>query len=70
MQIINLGSGSDTLYWRLKDDLESQGRQSALRNFVEVDFPGVTARKCHAIKRSKMLLEKVAGEEKEEVGGG
>ncbi len=65
LQIINFGAGFDTLYWRLKDDLESSGRQDRLKNFVEVDFPGVTARKCHAVKRSKSLLEKVAGEDGE-----
>ncbi|EEZ98354.1 leucine carboxyl methyltransferase 1 [Tribolium castaneum] len=52
-QIVNLGAGFDTLYWRLKD----QGVYIA--NYVEIDFPTVTARKCYAIKRNKQLLERI-----------
>ncbi|KAH0813691.1 hypothetical protein MTP99_014510 [Tenebrio molitor] len=52
-QIVNLGAGFDTLYWRLKD----QGIYMA--NYVEIDFPTVTARKCYAIKRNKQLLERI-----------
>ncbi|RZC36385.1 LCM domain containing protein [Asbolus verrucosus] len=52
-QIVNLGAGFDTLYWRLKD----QGVY--ISNYVEIDFPTVTARKCYAIKRNKQLLERI-----------
>uniref|UniRef100_A0A1B0CLG2 [phosphatase 2A protein]-leucine-carboxy methyltransferase n=2 Tax=Lutzomyia longipalpis TaxID=7200 RepID=A0A1B0CLG2_LUTLO len=52
-QIINLGCGFDTLYWRLRES----GYQIA--NFIELDFPTVTAKKCYAIKRNKRLLEKI-----------
>ncbi|XP_018330902.1 leucine carboxyl methyltransferase 1 [Agrilus planipennis] len=52
-QIVNLGCGFDTLFWRLKDD----GVQ--VNKFVEIDFPTVTAKKCYLIKRNKQLLEKV-----------
>lgn len=52
-QIINLGSGFDTLYWRLKED------NVKLSNFTEIDFPSVTARKCYTIKRNKHLLDKI-----------
>lgn len=52
-QIINLGSGFDTLYWRLKED------NVKVVNFTELDFPSVTARKCYTIKRNKHLLEKI-----------
>jgi len=44
IQIINLGAGFDTLYWKLV----SEGRP--IENFIEVDFAGVTARKCYLIK--------------------
>ncbi|XP_014292876.1 leucine carboxyl methyltransferase 1 [Halyomorpha halys] len=50
-QIINFGAGFDTLYWRLKD------QECKFESFTEVDFPSVTARKCYAIKRSKVLLD-------------
>lgn len=52
-QIINLGCGYDSLYWRLP---------RTVTNFVEVDFPTVTAKKCYAIKRNKHLLEKLHNE--------
>ena len=59
VQIINLGAGFDTLFWRLA----TEGRP--VNNFVEIDFAGVTARKCMLIKRSKELMNLVAGEEAE-----
>ncbi|KAJ0182857.1 hypothetical protein K1T71_002226 [Dendrolimus kikuchii] len=40
-QIINLGCGFDTLYWRLKDTTHAIG------NFIELDFPAVTTKKSH-----------------------
>ncbi|GLH14386.1 Leucine carboxyl methyltransferase 1 [Gryllus bimaculatus] len=58
-QIVNLGSGFDTLYWRLKDS----GRNVV--NFVELDFPNVTSRKCYFIKRNKILLDKIHAEDGE-----
>ena len=57
VQIINLGAGFDTLFWRLVQE----GRP--VKNFIEIDFAGVTARKCMLIKRSKELMGLVAGEE-------
>lgn len=54
---MNLGCGFDTLYWRLRNDMSQ-----AITNFVEMDFPSVTARKCQAIKKSKQLLEKIYAE--------
>lgn len=52
-QIVNLGAGFDTLYWRLKED------NVKVSNFTEFDFPSVTARKCYIIKRNKHLIEKI-----------
>ncbi|KAK5650367.1 hypothetical protein RI129_001396 [Pyrocoelia pectoralis] len=52
-QIINLGSGFDTLYWKLKDD------GIRIANFIEIDFPSVTAKKCYIIKQNKRLLDKI-----------
>ncbi|KAK7472413.1 carboxy methyl transferase for protein phosphatase 2A [Stygiomarasmius scandens] len=50
-QIVSLGAGSDTRFWRiatgpLKDQLSS---------YVEIDFPEVTTKKAMAIKKSKDL---------------
>lgn len=50
---MNLGCGFDTLYWRLRD------AGHMVKNFIELDFPTVTARKCIAIKRNKTLLSKI-----------
>nr|CAG4651944.1 EOG090X08O3 [Triops cancriformis] len=49
-QIVNLGAGFDTLYWKLCEEGQ------VILNFAELDFPAVTARKSHLIQRSKRLL--------------
>jgi len=59
VQIISLGAGFDTLYWRLTEECKP------VQNFIEVDFAGVTAKKCFIIKRNKQLLTKVADAESE-----
>ena len=53
VQVINIGAGFDTLYWRLK----SQHKVSNINSFVEIDLPGVTARKVLSIRRKNKLLE-------------
>lgn len=58
-QIINLGCGFDTLYFRLRDTAHQ------VKNFIELDFPTVTARKCYTIKRNKALLGKIHDEDGE-----
>lgn len=50
-QIINLGAGFDTLYWRLRETGNSPA------NFVELDFPSITAKKCYHIKKHKQLID-------------
>jgi len=52
-QIINFGAGFDTLYWRLKDE------GVLISNYVELDFPTVTSKKCYMIKRNKPLLDRI-----------
>ncbi|KAM3728472.1 Leucine carboxyl methyltransferase [Dirofilaria immitis] len=60
-QIINLGAGFDTLYWRLKEE----GKQ--LYRYVEVDFSSVTAKKIRQIRRpgSPSLISMFSEEPKE-----
>ncbi|XP_061708403.1 leucine carboxyl methyltransferase 1 [Cydia pomonella] len=58
-QVLNLGCGFDTLFWRLRDVTQAVG------NFIELDFPTVTAKKCQIIKRNKQLLEKITNEDGE-----
>ncbi|XP_017842714.1 leucine carboxyl methyltransferase 1 [Drosophila busckii] len=57
-QIINLGCGFDTLYFR-------QDTAHQVKNFIELDFPTVTARKCYTIKRNKALLARINAEDGE-----
>lgn len=58
-QVVNLGAGFDTLYWRLKDER----KDFTVRSFVEVDLPQVTSRKCRVIRAKKDLLRAVATED-------
>lgn len=58
-QIVSLGAGFDTLYWRLKSE------NLSANNFTEVDFPTVVSCKCHCIKRSKVLLDLLAQNDSE-----
>ena len=84
IQIVNLGAGFDTLYWRLKVSTECRTFTNILTkkfsnlfilqdilpgenqvgNFIEVDFPTVTARKCHLIKKSRVLLDKIVAQDR------
>ncbi|XP_029433442.1 leucine carboxyl methyltransferase 1 [Rhinatrema bivittatum] len=50
-QVINVGAGLDTTFWRLKDE------NRLPRKYFEVDFPMIVARKIHHIK-SKPSLSK------------
>ncbi|KAM9715833.1 leucine carboxyl methyltransferase 1 isoform 2-T2 [Menidia menidia] len=52
-QIINLGAGLDTTFWRLKDE------KLMPRKFFEVDFPTVVARKIHYIKTKSPLSKPI-----------
>lgn len=58
VQIINLGCGFDTLYWRLKGDRHLRERWSKIRvsSFVDVDFPMTTMKKVNNIKNTMSLL--------------
>lgn len=58
VQIINLGCGFDTLYWRLKNDRHIREKWSKIRisSFVDVDFPTTTMKKVASIKNNMALL--------------
>ncbi|XP_037076101.1 leucine carboxyl methyltransferase 1-like [Pollicipes pollicipes] len=58
-QVLSLGAGFDTLYWRLK----SAGVRFS--NYVELDFPMVTTRKLMYIQRQKGLLSAFQSEDGE-----
>lgn len=50
-QIVSLGAGSDTRFWRIS----SGPRKASLKAYVELDFPEVTMKKAMAIRKSKDL---------------
>ncbi|XP_041830649.1 leucine carboxyl methyltransferase 1 [Melanotaenia boesemani] len=52
-QVINLGAGLDTTFWRLKDE------NLMPRKFFEVDFPTIVARKIHYIKTKPPLSKPI-----------
>ncbi|XP_064615215.1 leucine carboxyl methyltransferase 1-like [Liolophura sinensis] len=58
-QVVNLGAGFDTTFWRLKE----QGMIP--QSFIEMDFPTVVMRKGHAIKQKKPLLAGISTEDGE-----
>lgn len=58
-QIINLGAGFDTLYWKLKDTGDIP------INFIELDFPSITATKCYHIKKHRQLIDRLNTEDGE-----
>ncbi|KAL0955887.1 hypothetical protein HGRIS_002085 [Hohenbuehelia grisea] len=50
-QIVSLGAGSDTRFWRIA----TGPRKDALARYIEIDFPEVTTKKAMAIRRQKDL---------------
>ena len=65
-QIVSLGAGSDTRYWRLKSSGEKWVRELV---YHELDFLDVTARKAERIKKWEVLSQMlVPGAEEEEEG--
>jgi [phosphatase 2A protein]-leucine-carboxy methyltransferase len=50
-QIVSLGAGSDTRFWRIA----TGARKNSLARYIEVDFAEVTTKKAMAIKKSKEL---------------
>ncbi|KAG8557509.1 hypothetical protein GDO81_016646, partial [Engystomops pustulosus] len=59
-QIISLGAGLDTTFWRLKDE------NILPKKYFEVDFPSIVSRKLYNIKSkpplSKPIMESHSGE--------
>ncbi|PVF96733.1 leucine carboxyl methyltransferase [Serendipita vermifera] len=64
-QIVSLGAGSDTRFWRL-----STGHlKEYISSYVELDFPEITTKKAMAIRKAKQLSA-VLGDEVKVVKGG
>ena len=54
-QILSLGAGTDTRFFRLCDALE--GPQSNLQRYVELDYAKTTSRKAQTLKRQKVFAK-------------
>ncbi|CDO78025.1 hypothetical protein BN946_scf184907.g15 [Trametes cinnabarina] len=50
-QIVSLGAGSDTRFWRIA----TGPARDVLARYVEIDFPEITTKKAMAIRKSKDL---------------
>lgn len=60
-QIISLGAGYDSLFWRLKSHKFCKESESDINiKFVELDMSSVVMRKIMAIKRQPKLLEQLS----------
>ncbi|KAG6902771.1 hypothetical protein C0995_011919 [Termitomyces sp. Mi166 len=65
VQIVSLGAGSDTRFWRV-----ATGKyKDLLKKYVEIDFAEVTSKKAMAIRKSREL-SKVLGEDVRVANGG
>ncbi|BEI85964.1 hypothetical protein CcaverHIS002_0602510 [Cutaneotrichosporon cavernicola] len=54
VQVVSLGAGSDTRFWRLAE------RGAPVARYVEVDFPHLTAMKAQRIARNRTLTAALA----------
>ncbi|OCF71555.1 leucine carboxyl methyltransferase 1 [Kwoniella mangroviensis CBS 8886] len=64
-QIVSLGAGSDTRFWRLL----SRNDTPNISKYIEIDFPHLTSPKAHRISRSKKLYSYLSPEYKISQGG-
>ena len=62
VQIVNIGCGFDTLFWRLNADRSSFADKVNIKAFVDIDFPTTTLKKVHFVKNTKELLVGIANE--------
>ncbi|KAI0036129.1 leucine carboxyl methyltransferase [Vararia minispora EC-137] len=65
-QIVSLGAGSDTRFWRL----HAGTSREHLACYIELDFPENTTRKAMAVRKSKVLSAALGRSEDIQIGDG
>ncbi|KAH8994418.1 leucine carboxyl methyltransferase [Lactarius akahatsu] len=66
VQIVSLGAGSDTRFWRLASGTHAE----QLHKYIELDFAENTSRKAMSIRKSKVLSAALGSPDAVSVGGG
>ncbi|KAH9006183.1 leucine carboxyl methyltransferase [Lactarius hatsudake] len=66
VQIVSLGAGSDTRFWRLASGTHAE----RLHKYIELDFAENTSRKAMSIRKSKVLSAALGNPDAVSVGGG
>ncbi|KAI0295199.1 S-adenosyl-L-methionine-dependent methyltransferase [Russula brevipes] len=66
VQIVSLGAGSDTRFWRLANGPHS----TQLQRYIEFDFAENTSRKVMSIRKNRVLSAALGSEDVISVGGG
>ncbi|GAA5908437.1 hypothetical protein JCM8208_006195 [Rhodotorula glutinis] len=68
-QVVSLGAGTDSRFWRMRTRFEQQGREWNCRHWVEVDFPEATSAKARVVASKPALRDALGGNVKIEHGG-
>lgn len=61
-QVLSLGAGTDTRFWRFRDEWEKAGKEWGCTKWVEVDFEEATAGKAKTVCGKPLLKGKLGGE--------
>lgn len=62
-QIVSLGAGTDTRFFRLQKDV-SEGVKNSIATYIEIDFPEATTKKAMSIKKHSALSEVLGSDAK------
>ncbi|KAK9899744.1 leucine carboxyl methyltransferase [Cystobasidium minutum MCA 4210] len=67
-QVVSLGAGTDTRFFRLQNDA-SEDVKSSISSYVEIDFPEATTKKAMVIKKNAALSGTLGPDARLELGG-
>ncbi|KAI0061215.1 leucine carboxyl methyltransferase [Artomyces pyxidatus] len=66
VQIVSMGAGSDTRFWRLATGPHG----NRLAKYIELDFPDITSRKAMTIRKSQLLSAVLGSPDNVAIGSG